>query len=153
MMLTVLGQFAVTKQPVNLVKLMSTAFRKLQVMHHDLQKLKLVIRFDKYIFTQYVMWGFFTKSMAKMRQISSNSVNADNRRGTMLQSKRAKRSILETFSCRAWCKHQMCLSKEWLNTCYASPKLIVMWSLMTMAANSQPTQKNVNWIYWKDGFK
>ena len=101
MMLTVLGQFAVTKQPVNLVKLTSTAFRKLQVMRPDLQKLKLVIRFDKYIFTQYVMWGFFTKSMAKMRQISSNSVNADNRRGTVLQSKRAKRSILETFSCRA----------------------------------------------------
>ena len=58
MTLTVLGQNAVTKRPVNHVKSMSTAFRKLQVLPPDLQKLKVVIEFLKttrqYIFPPYV---------------------------------------------------------------------------------------------------
>ena len=47
MVLTVLGQNAVTKQPVNHVKSMSTAFRMLQVLPPDLQELKVVIEFPK----------------------------------------------------------------------------------------------------------
>ena len=41
-MLTVLGQNAMTKQPVNHVKCMITVFRMLQVLPPDLQKLKVV---------------------------------------------------------------------------------------------------------------
>ena len=47
MMLTVLGQNTMTKHPVNYVKSMSTAFKKLQVLPPDLQKLKVVIEFPK----------------------------------------------------------------------------------------------------------
>ena len=52
-MLVVLGQFAVTKQPVNHV--MSTTFRKLQVLPPDLQKLKVAIGFPKMAST-YTLW-------------------------------------------------------------------------------------------------
>ena len=56
MMLTVLGQNAMTKQPVIHVKCMITVFRKLQVLPPDLQKLKVVSEFPKMTstFSQHV---------------------------------------------------------------------------------------------------
>ena len=49
----------VTKQPVNHVKSMSAAFRKLQVLPPDLQNLKVVIEFPKMTstFPSYVNKG------------------------------------------------------------------------------------------------